>query len=268
MHHHVQFLPHLGGEGLGQENLQQGIAAGGGNANHPGGLHGQLVLLPGKNLYQHIAVIVAVQGAQGQAPLLVAGGEHALLVAVGAVTLGIVIDELRLVKLPTVRAVINHLINHLYRAQHGEGKIQLGMLRAEHHRIKGDALHGGIPAPAGIGRHIIGEQDEVILFRVDLGGGSAVVFQQIGGQLRQGNGAVVVDIGAIAALGADAVDQRAGEIPRAGQRAALGVPGPEPAFLRAAGGAQHLVIFPLKHIFKGRVHALAQHGAAAAGVNE
>ena len=52
MHHHVQFLPHLGGEGLGQENLQQGIAAGGRNANHPGGLHGQLVLLPGKNLYQ------------------------------------------------------------------------------------------------------------------------------------------------------------------------------------------------------------------------
>ena len=34
---------------------------------------------------------------------------------------------MRLVKLPTVRAVINHLINYLYRAQHGEGKIQLEM---------------------------------------------------------------------------------------------------------------------------------------------
>ena len=90
--------------------------------------------------------------------------------------------------------------------------------------------------------------------------------QQVTLQLGQGNDAVAVFIRAIAACGGYSPYHRAGKISRAYRGLALLCAGPEPAFLRAPGGADHLVIRPLKHVVKGGVNPLADHRAGVARV--
>ena len=164
--------------------------------------------------------------------------------------------------------MIDQLIGHLYPGHDVEGEIDIGIIGSEDVGFKGNALNQRIPAAAGIDGGVVGQEGFIAVFRVGAHGGCAVMVRQAAFELGEGDFAVPVVIGGEVPFGGDGTDQRTGKVSGAGQPFAVDIPGPEPALLRAAGGADDDVILACKYIGQLGVHALAQHGAGMAGVND
>ena len=239
-------------------------------AQHPSGMDPQLAPVNADQLYQRIAVSVVGQLVQPEGTLLPSGGDRALLVAEGGEALGVVVDQLGVFKLPPTLPAVHQLIGHPHRAH---GNIFDGDLPAfpiQDQVGKGHVHDGraGKPRRQRL-RRVITEDHKVVVLGIDLGRGGGVIQQQIVVKLLQGNAAVVVLIGRIAAGGAERVAQGLREIKRAlPVYLLLFFPGaPIPAFLPRAAGGDNLEIVAQK---AGRLvpfgHALADESAAVAGV--
>ena len=164
--------------------------------------------------------------------------------------------------------LVDDLVGHLGGLDHVEGKGHGGLVGGEHIPLEGHALHDAVAAAAGIGLRVVAEDDKIVLLRVAADGGCAVVGQEVPLQLGEGDAAVPVVIRAVAAGDGQPAGHRRGEVPCAHQRLVLIPALPEPAFLRPAGGAEHLVLCPLEHVVVGGVHALADDRAGVARVQD
>ena len=154
------------------------------------------------------------------------------------------------------------------RADNVEGKINYGRISGERIAAEGDALDACLAPTAADGRQVVGEEDKIAVLRIGADGGCAVALQQAAAKLGQGDGAVAVLIRAEAARAGERIRQRAGEVPRARQPLAADFARPVPAFLLAAGRADDIVIIARKQVLERLLHALANHCAGVACVQQ
>ena len=263
-----QFLTVLRGEKCRRGDAQRGITLVRRYAQHPGRRHGRNAPLDGQQLQKHVAGSVRIGAVDGNGAFLHAQGKAAARLLIGGKIAVVIVENLRVVKIPATAAMIHQLVGNLYPADNIEGEIHRGIIGGEGVRIKGNALDQRIAAIAGILACIVGEKRIFAVFRVCAHSGCAMVAQQVPAQLGQGDLTVPVIVSGKVSLGRNGPHQCAGKISCAGQALALDIAGPEPAFFRAAGGTDHRVVLAGKNIIQLGGNALAQHGAGVACVDD
>ena len=230
----------------------------------------QLAPVDADQLHQRVAVSVVGQFVQPKGTLLPPGGDRAFLIAEGGEALGVIVDQLGVFKLPPALPAVYQLIGHPHRAHSNVFDGDLPAVPIQDQVGKGHVHDGGTGKARGQRlRQVVTEDHKIVVLGIDLGRGGGVVQQQVVVKLLQGDAAVVILVGRVAAGGAERVAQGLREIKRplpVVLRFVLSG-APVPAFLPGAAGGDHLEIVPQK---AGRLvpfgHALADESAAVASV--